>query len=280
MGWTQVAQNLLITENVEPGTRTKALSGLHSLYGFSSLLAPYLAAHSAGWFQGSRLVFLSDWRSAFYLTGLFSFIVLAVIFLVKPEPEFDYAHPEPVSAEVNVKNRKARFMIGAFFAGYVAAEILVSSRLALYLRSYFNMNLEDSSKYVSYFFIFLLIGRSFFIFKNLNFRLRSQLNAFLLFTLLFLLLGLYVHPFFLTLTGLSMAPFYPLAIVYISEITGVHQRKYLTFAIIMQSLLVIGMHIGVGYLTDWFGLFAAFGAGIFFILLSLFCLNKHPEVLV
>jgi MFS family permease len=126
----------------------------------------------------------------------------------------------------------------------------------------------------------MLAGRSFFIFKNLNFKLRSQLNFSLAATLLFLILGLYIHPFFLALTGLSMAPFYPLAIVYIAEITGAHQRKYLTFAIIMQSLLVIAMHVGVGYLTDWFGLFAAFGTGIFFIGISLYCLNKHPKVVV
>jgi MFS family permease len=96
----------------------------------------------------------------------------------------------------------------------------------------------------------------------------------------FLLAGLFAHPFFLSLTGLSMAPFYPLAIVYISEITGAHQRKYLTSAIVMQSLLVIAMHIGVGYLTDWYGLFAAFGVGVLFLLLGIFCLNKHPEVIV
>jgi fucose permease len=280
MGWTQVAQNLLITENIDSRMRTKALSGLHALYGFASLIAPYMAAHAANWFHNSRFSFLADWRSAFYLTGSLSFVLLLVVSVIGSEPGFDYAHPEPLAADVNAKNKKAMQMIGIFFAGYVAAEVLVTSRLALYLRSYFNMNLEDSSNYVTYFFIFMLAGRSFFIFKNLNFKLRSQLNFSLAATLLFLILGLYIHPFFLALTGLSMAPFYPLAIVYIAEITGAHQRKYLTFAIIMQSLLVIAMHVGVGYLTDWFGLFAAFGTGIFFIGISLYCLNKHPKVVV
>jgi hypothetical protein len=40
------------------------------------------------------------------------------------------------------------------------------------------------------------------------------------------------------------------------------------------------MHLGVGLLTDSFGLFYAFGVGIFALALSLICLNLHPKKLV
>ncbi len=77
-----------------------------------------------------------------------------------------------------------------------------------------------------------------------------------------------------------MAPFYPLAIVYISEITGVQKRRFLTFAMGVQGLLVIFMHVGVGYLSDAFGLFSAFGVGIVLLIGSILCLNLHPKLAV
>jgi hypothetical protein len=38
------------------------------------------------------------------------------------------------------------------------------------------------------------------------------------------------------------------------------------------------MHLGVGYLTDHFGLFSAFGVGIISLLLALVCINFHPKI--
>jgi fucose permease len=287
MGTTPVAQNLMLTENVNPEVRTKALSGLHALYGFSSLIAPYLAAHSPQWFSASSVSALSsampvlkEWRSSFFITGFLCLLIFGVLMLVKAVPGFDYAAPEKDSSEIKNRNRKAMALMSMFFASYVAAEILVSTRLALYMRSYHNMNLEQSSLYVTYFFVFLLIGRMIFAFKKFDIHLRRQMNVSLFLSLIFLIAGMWIHPLFLTLTGLSMAPFYPLAIVYISEITGPQARKYLTFVMAVQSLVVISMHVGVGYITDAFGLFTAFGVGIILLLASLFGLNKHPDVVL
>lgn len=280
MGSTAVSQNLMLTENVEASVRTMALSALHSLYGFSSLLAPYLASRAPSWFAKSPITFLADWRSSFYITSFFCLVILAVLLLVHAEPEFEYAAPLTPSEGVKVKNRKAMFLMSMFFSSYVAAEILVSTRLALYMRTYHNMNLEQSSLYVTYFFIFLLIGRILFAFKKFDLPLRQQMNLSLILSLVFLVTGLVLHPFFLTLVGFAMAPFYPLAVVYISEITGAQTRKYLTFVMSIQSLVVISMHIGVGYLTDAFGLSAAFGVGVIFLVMSLFGLNRHPKVIL
>lgn len=279
MGTTAVAQNLMLTENVNPEVRTKALSGLHALYGFSSLIAPYLASHSPKWFAHSSLAVLGEWRSSFFITSILCLLIFAVISSVSAAPGFEYATPEKDSAEIKGKNRKAMVMMSMFFASYVGAEVLVSTRLALYMRQYHNMNLEQSSLYVTYFFVFLLMGRMLFAFKKFDIHLRRQMNTSLFLSLAFLIAGMYVHPIFLALTGLSMAPFYPLAIVYISEITGSQTRKYLTFVMAVQSLVVISMHVGVGYITDAFGLFAAFGVGILLLIASLIGLNKHPDVI-
>ena len=57
-------------------------------------------------------------------------------------------------------------------------------------------------------------------------------------------------------------------------------RQFLTYAMGLQSLAVVSMHLGVGYLTDMLGLFYAFGVGIFALVLSLICLNLHPKKLL
>lgn len=279
MGTTAVSQNLLITENVSREFQTKALSGLHSLYGFSSLLAPYLAAYSAPFFIKYQpdWTLLTDWRSAYFVTSVLCVVMFIVLTSTKAAPDFDYTKPEKANSVRGV-NFKAVALIAAFFASYVGAEILVSTRLALYMRTYFGMNLEQSSQYVTYFFVFLLAGRLLFTLKSLKLSLKLQMNGCLLLSLLFLVLGMWTHPFFLTMVGFSMAPFYPLAVAYISDITGVYKRKYLTTVMAVQGLFVISMHIGVGYMTDTLGLFSAFGVGIILLLLSVICLNTHPKI--
>lgn len=268
LGTTAVSQNLLITENVEPGFQSRALSGLHGVYGLSSLIAPWLASRAPGWFPG-------DWRNGFFVTSALACMVMVLILTTKPATEFHQVKHEKTPKLKGHYN--LRLWLGGFFACYVGAEILVSTRLALYMRTYFGMDLAQSSNYVSYFFAFLLLGRLIFTFKSFKFPLRTQLNAFLMFSLASLILGLTVHPFFLSLVGFTMAPFYPLAIVYISDITGAQKRNYLTFVMGVQGLCVISMHVGVGYITDAFGLFYAFGIGIFLLLVAIGCLNFHPR---
>ena len=271
VGATGVAQNLLIAENTESDEQTKGLAMLHGLYGLSSLVAPLLASRAPAMFAGR-------WQSSFILTSILAFFVTTMILGSKVRPAFAslVQHNEAIHGKKS--SLKTLFWFAGFFASYVGAEILVSTRLALYMRTFFNMNLEESSDYVTGFFIFLFIGRIFFIFKSFRIPLKFQLNLSLGLSLLSFILGLAVHPFFLAFIGLTMAPFYPLAIVYISEITGYQKRRFLTFVMGLQSFCVIFMHAGVGYLTDKYGLFYAFYIGIFLLLCSIFCLNFHPKI--
>lgn len=276
LGTTGVAQNLLIAENVDKQIQTKALAGLHSIYGLSSFLAPFLAAHSAGvassLFPGFAK--LGGWQSAFFVTAFICFVVGIFITSTRVEPKFVFQEKKNDAVETpNKFNLKFALLMSGFFATYVGAEILVSTRLALYMRTYHDMNLEQSSRYVTYFFVFLLIGRLTFTMINLKWPLKTQLNLSLLLSALFTVFGLWLHPFFLTLVGLAMAPFYPLAVVYISDLTGLMKRKYLTFVMSAQGVLVISMHMGVGYLTDLFGLFFAFSVSLVLLAISIICLN-------
>lgn len=279
MGSMAVAQNLLIAENVPLEHQPRALSGLHSLYGLSSLAAPFLASRAPQWFShhAPDLFIMTQWRSAFYITAFICLLMFVFATITRAEPKFHHLVDEEAHSK-KIKDKRPMYYMALFFAGYVAAEILVATRLAQYMRSYFGMDLEQSSNYVTYFFIFLLAGRWFFTMKHLKYPLKKQLTASLLLSIVSILLGLFVNPFFLALTGLMMAPFYPMSVAYISELAGPRTRTYLTTAMSVQCAFVIMMHVGVGYLTDVFGLFYAFGISLFLLLMSLVCVNTHPPL--
>jgi fucose permease len=273
IGFMGVAQNLLVTESTTPERKTRTLSALHATYGLASLIAPLLAATATN--------ITSTWRTAFVIIGVLCFSYAVIQFLVKADPPFKVHQVLSSDQEDPIAvSKKALMFIGGVFAFYVVAEIMIGTRLAQYMRSYYSMDLTQSSQYVTYFFLFMLIGRIFFAVKKISMNTKKQMNISLILSLILLILGLNSHPIILTIVGLSMAPFYPLSIAYISEATGIHARKFLTFAMGFQSLAVVSMHLGVGYLTDKLGLFYAFGVGIFALLLSLVCLNFHPKKLV
>lgn len=273
MGLMGIAQNLMVAENISGEKQTKALSGLHALYGFSSLVAPFIAAYAPE--------VLGSWRGGFFVTSACSLFVFVLAFFIRSSEEIPHHHKALL--DQNSPNQKPGWfslgMFGGILAFYVVTEILVSSRIALYMRAYFQMDLKASSLYVTYFFTFMLIGRLAFTFKKLSMSLKTQLNFLLFATLISVLVGLFVHPFFLAFSGLTMAAFYPLGIAYLSEQTHIQKRRYITFAMAFQNLCLISMHLGVGYLTDQFGLLYAFGVGVISIVLSLICVNFHPRIL-
>ena len=275
IGGLGVSQNLLVSENIPLEKRAKALSGLHSVYGISSLLAPLMAAQAT-------LAF-STWRSAFFIASMICFVlfVFFIFYKDKTEPAKNSVVPDLQADQPTSKIPFwGKVTVSGLFAFYVVAEILVSTRLALYMRENFSMDLEQSSLYVMYFFVFLFIGRLVFAFVKVAGSVTTHMNLSLIVSLLFLLLGLQVHPFFLTLVGLAMAPYYPLSVTYISQKTGANERQYLTIALSIQSLSVVGMHLGAGYLTDSAGgVKQAFSIGIAALLISFLCLNGHPKKL-
>ncbi len=269
LGLMAVVQNLIVAENVVTEKQPKALSALHALYGLSSLLAPFIASRAPEIF--------GPWRSAFFITSAACAVVVVGALIAYSEPAFEI-HQRTKEQVDHRASKLLLFAFGGIFAFYVTAEILVATRLALYLRTYFNMDLEQSSNYVSYFFMFLLLGRAIFAVKTFKISLRQQMNISLITSILCLIAGLWYHPFFLAVVGLAMAPFYPISVAYISEKTGTEKRKFITFALSFQSLCVICMHLGVGYLTDQYGLFYAFGIGLLSLVFSLLCVNFHPKV--
>lgn len=274
IGTMGVAQNLLVSENVESRIRSRVLSAMHAVYGLSSFLAPLLAAYATE--------VTGSWRGAFVTTSLIALLFFGVQLIVRPRPLFSVHKSAGKDSDLNSNQKASKFallMVGGMFAFYVVAEILVGTRLALYMRTYFGMDLVRSSEYVTLFYLFLLAGRVLFAFVKVPFSIKKQLNGSLVLSTVCLLLGLKIHPFFMALTGLAMAPYYPLCIAYITEVANSMTRTFIAFAMSFQSLAVVSMHLGVGYLTDKMGLSFAFGIGVLGLVLSIICLNFHPKKL-
>ncbi len=269
IGFMAVSQNLLVSENAPEKYRTRALSGLHSMYALASLLAPSLVNY--------QMESSGQWGSVFKTGGLLAFSFLVLQLLIRPQPQFEIKNKNRTEQSIEKPTKWGLISLGGLFGFYVVAEILVSTRLPLYMSTYHNYTLAEASQALMWFFIFLFVGRLLFSLIKFNFNLKILLNSFLVLSLVSLALGLNVNPKFLILTGLFMAPFYPLSVMYISQNTSELSRTYLSFAMSFQSLAVVAMHLGVGYLTDQFGLFYAFGVGIFALVLSLICLNFHPK---
>ena len=260
--------NVLVPLGSTPEKKQQLLSGLHAMYGVASLLAPMLVASIS-------LLNLS-WRYTFAFASLGPL----VLFLYSLHESHKPHHAKPLAqTEELKKNRKQNFkpqLFLAFMVSFsVAAEIMISSRLALYMRRVWNYDLETSSLYVTYFFIFLLLGR--LLFTGLKFKktILFQLSACLILTTIVLGVGLFYHPLFLAIAGFFIAPFYPLAISFISSEFPDDLDTAVSYMMATDSMMLALMHLFIGKLSDSFGIHQAMYAGAGFMGVSFILVNSY-----
>lgn len=263
--------NVLVPNATLPHHRQQFLSGLHSMYGISSLMAPLLTA------------FIMDkthsFRMCFFYTSLFSLTLFAVTFVLKlnlnqsKDQEIETDKNESIKEKKTKAPIKKMAFFGISLSTAVMTEVLISSRLPLILERQLSFNLNQSSLYLSYFFICLLSGRLIFTFIKLPYTLYQQVTTLELLTLFSFFLGLFFHPFFLVLAGLFIAPVYPLIAAIIAEKFKGHVDSAMSLIVSMNSLFLASMHLFVGKITDLFSIKMAFMLGPLFLFISLLVLN-------
>jgi fucose permease len=217
----------------------------------------------------------NDWKSNFAFASLVPALVLISSLFYKSRKNRQSAH---VHEDPNTLNdHKAQIYFGIIMATYVMSEILISTRLALYVRRTQLLDLAHSSLFVSYFFMFLLMGRIFFSFVKFRFPLRTQLMTSLILTLGCFLLGFWKSTQFFALCGLCMAPFYPLALTYASELFPASKmNSALSYILALSSFFIVIMNLTVGWVTDHFGIEQALWVGFVGALISLVLLFSLP----
>jgi fucose permease len=253
LGLVGVIQNVLVTLGSRPDRRQRMLSGLHATYGVASLLAPLTVALVNFWG--------GTWRTSFYAASLVAGVVFFGSLPAKERVFEPQGSAEFPSKSPHWQTHAGQLYIALAVSFYTAVEILISSRLALYLRRDFHFDLQTSTYYVTAFFISLLSGRLVFAFFHFKMSVRNTLSVSLLSSLALMILGLSVSPVFLVILGLTMAPFYPLAMSYISEHFDTSLDSAISTTLALAYLMTVLMHGLVGYLTDLYGISKALWVG-------------------
>lgn len=271
MGIIGLVPNILVSVGSPSIYKQRLLSGLHTMYGLASLMAPLLAASM------ERLT--GNWRFSFVAASLAPLLLLLYTFSKSHKNLHKKAEFSLESHQANKKkNFKPQMFLALMLSLAVATEIMVSSRLALYMQREWHFSMEHSSLYVTYFFIAMMIGR--FLFAVVHFKAtpRHLLILSLASSLVCIGLGLWWNPLFLSLMGFTIAPFYPLTISWISEQFPEDIDSAISYLMAVDSVMLITMHLSVGKLTDLFDIRSAFFLGIGFMVSSLLMVTAYPRV--
>jgi FHS family glucose/mannose:H+ symporter-like MFS transporter len=267
IGVVGVVQNVLVTVGALPSQRQRMLSGLHAFYGLSSLLAPLTVAGISA-LGGS-------WHHIFLVVSVIPLALMVGAFKNKKE--------EPLSklkfhADVTPHGAWAQIYLGFALGSYVMTETMISTRLSLFVRRELHADLSVSSYYLTGFFVCMLIGRLIFAARSFHWTLRRMLSGSLLLSAVFIALGLTFNPVFLVLSGLSMAPFYPLAVAYVYHHFADRIDSAISSCMAIQALLTVIMHAVVGYLTEIYGISVALWAGPVILIFAFLILNSFETV--
>jgi len=241
-----VTMNVLVVEGSTPDKKRSMFSGLHAVYGVASFLAPFLFT-----FLISKEM---TWSDYFNVVAIIPLIILAGSFLIKSK-----GNKEQSKAKLHIPIPFIkRVPFGFLFGLYVASEIMVSSRLVLYLKVSRGFDEAQASFYLSMFFAFLLLGRLIFAVKHFPLNNRSLMFISLVTGISSFLAGLYVHPFFFPFMGFCVSYYFPISLDWLSDMfqEGV---EFMTASMMTYIGIFLGvMHWAFGLLADSYGIETAF----------------------
>tara|TARA_R110000868_G_scaffold117600_15_gene312510 strand:- start:16920 stop:18077 length:1158 start_codon:yes stop_codon:yes gene_type:complete len=252
MGGANVSMNLLIARGTPLTHRRQFYSGLHSVYGLGSLSTPLLLNFYIG-FGGS-------WHRFFLLLSILPFIILTTAIIRKNNFEHESTSPNRIRLKLTAPVAlPIRLSYGFVFAFYVASEIVLSTRLVLYLTTLHSIDVSSARMALSFFFLSLLAGRLLFTVVPLKGASQRWLLVSCASTLVIYSLSQIISPLFLSLCGLSMSFFFPVAMDWLSK-KFPQGLEWMTASVqTTVSLILVIMHIGFGYITDYFGINLAMG---------------------
>lgn len=270
VGLVSVFDHLAVECSTLKYSRKKLFSGLHSVYAFASLLVPLVI----GLFFRLGL----DWRQ-----GVMWLTLAPVLFLVATmrDPVCEKKHESKLEAERN-ENPPPWYVfsfVSLILASYVAAELILSTRLVVYLREVEHYSPELASVMLSGFFVFLFIGRILFTFLGSHrWRGGEVLRVSLQLSFTGFLLGLFFHPIGFLFCGFTMAPFFASAIDFAMEIFHKWPAKAMSYSMSSVFVSVVVMNFLAGYVADTYGLKESLVLGPGFILISLMFLKNHKKI--
>ena len=268
LGGLAVVQNVIVSQSAQGARRRQVFSGLHSMYGLASFLAPLFVEWWVSLPGGT-------WRNSFYpLMALPVLVILANLVLFRKEES--NGHHSGSSAKENLPKRR-QALVAMIAGGYVASELLISTRLVLYASEVDNLSLDRSRMMLSAFFFGLLGGRVFFGLKSFslgNFKILGILGTL---SLVVYALGIFHSSYWLCLLGLTMAGFFPTLMDYLSDFYREKSATMIARALLGVGLALSVLHLMFGWVADRYGLKQALLLGPSLLILSLICLWFHEK---
>ncbi|MEK6556297.1 MAG: MFS transporter [Bdellovibrionota bacterium] len=264
-GTVNVAQNVLIFDGATASTKRQLLSGLHSFYALASLFSPLIISLLAS--EGL------DWRRGLIFFSAVPLLAFVYSFFCQEQEHTSGRQRGDLPAQF----RKDVLAFGLGLGFYVLAEVLLCTRMVLFLEREHGLAIQVSAIYLSLFFVFMFVGRLLFTlvkFKNLT--NRDIIRVSLALSTVCFVLGLIISPLFLALSGLFMGPIFGVSIDYSSQIFSYAATQALSSVLALQALAIVCMHFFVGFITEHFGIKNAMLLGPLFMGLSFLIVQLEP----
>jgi FHS family glucose/mannose:H+ symporter-like MFS transporter len=248
---------------------------LHSIYGLASLIAPLIV--------GALMQAGAGWKSPLLVVGglaMLAGLLFLVVDLMGAYKASGVAAPppEPNSPALEKFDWKP-YYVALALGFYVVCEIMVGTRLSQYAQSVLGSSPETGAIITTCFFVGLFSGRVVYIFLKPKISALQQLKLSLLGSFSTLSLGFTMQSWpLVALSALLMAPFYPLSIAFAQELFSKNLNRAMSVVLGISSFCIIVMHLGVGVLTDQFGLQAALWVGPILLCASFLMLMWLPKV--
>lgn len=268
LGTTNVAQNLLVSAGASPEWRPRLLNGLHSIYALAAFGAPAL------------VLFLNNigfhWREAFPLATVFAGVTLLFSFFVSP----GQAEAKQVRPIVSVWVLFKRCQLWCWCLGfYLWLELGLSTRLVYFCQRELGWGISESNSVLFGFFAAMFVGRLFFAVRPIVVSNYTVLQGGLLVGAVTSLMGLLVSPWFFLVTGLFIAPFFPIFIDEVAKRNRAHQEQAVAITIGVSAGAVVIAHFFLGIVGDLWGIKAALTVVPLAALLSSFLLRRAERMI-
>lgn len=268
-GMVSVFEHVAIQMGATEKTRRKLLSGLHSMYALSSLMAPLLIKY--------LYILQWTWRQGFVLVAMVPIVLSGLfLFLRRGGPEIDVERPREKTTRSHITHY---LYVGLAVACYIGGELTISTRLTLYVRRYTEATPEFATYYLAVFFLLLFLGRILFtVFDSGRWKTETILLWSFSLSFFSFVCGLWLSPWFMSLCGILMAPCFAVCMDYVFDVFKSRAPEAMAYVMGMASLLIVPMHYAIGVVGDMWGLRVALMIGPALLVLSFSMLSLRGWV--
>lgn len=258
--------NIMTIKGCPADKRGNILASLHTMYGISSMLSPFLIFY---------LFKLNIHWNQLFLLVIPLLIPLIYISYFKIEEK----GPTP-QAPISLRELNWQHLsVILFIMIYTNGELLTSMWMSTYLNGFHLIPLEDTTIYLSGFFFILAISRLATFFFNSPERENKFVYMAIFIPLVSFALSYFFELYYLFPFVGFVGPFFPIMLSKISKKFPSHWQILTIGIVIFQQSFGSLCHFTIGYLTDEIGIRTAFLIPGLLLTLTFILLPKYLKIL-